>query len=151
MMGLQSRHGSVPRPDSRVLALALPLVATVRLALWLLPSAAIVRLVRRLATSPERSTPGRPSLGEIVRSVEASSRRVPRASCLTQAVTAQLLLHHYGYGSTLCVGVAKEENGSFRAHAWVERGGRIVIGGEASRRLVRLELTKPGTAAGVHT
>ena len=122
----------------------------VRLALWLLPSAAIVRLTRRLATGPERATPRRPSLGAIVGSVEASGRRVPRASCLTQAVAAQLLLHHYGYGSTLCVGVAKEANDAFRAHAWVEYEGRIIVGGEDSRRLVRLDL-KPGAAAGVHT
>lgn len=150
-MGLPTNRESVPRPEGRLLALTLPLVALVRLALWLLPSAVIVRLVRRLATGPERSTPGRPPLVAVVRSVEASSRRVPRASCLTQAVAAQLLLHHYGYGSTLCVGVAKEENGAFRAHAWVEHGGRIVIGGEESRHLVRLELMQSGTAAGVHT
>jgi hypothetical protein len=59
--------------------------------------------------------------------VRAVAARVPRASCLTQAVAASLLLRRYGHEATLRLGVARRDRG-LQAHAWVESGGRTVIG-----------------------
>lgn len=119
--------------------LAALVVALVRLALYLLPSRMTLDLLRRLADSPPRATPGsRPSAARLVASVERASRRVPHATCLTQAVAAKLLLRRFGYPGRLCVGVARDAGGSYRAHAWLEDGGRILIGGAASRAYARL-------------
>ena len=52
------------------------------------------------------------------------------ATCLTQAVAAQLLLVRSGHASEICVGVARDSPGAFRAHAWVELKGRVILGGE---------------------
>jgi hypothetical protein len=59
--------------------------------------------------------------------VRLASRYVPRATCLTQALTAQMLLGWAGLNSRLHIGVRLD--GKFEAHAWVEGPGRIVVGG----------------------
>lgn len=64
--------------------------------------------------------------------VTMASRCVPQATCLTQAIAAQLLLAWRGYPTHLRIGVAKGEGERFRAHAWVESHGRVIIGGSES-------------------
>jgi len=123
-----------------------PLVVAVRLALWLLPSSIVVRLVRRLSVDRrvDRATP-LIGLTTIVWAVEAVSARVPRATCLTQAISAKLLLRWSGLRSELCLGVACSAAGVLRAHAWLEREGRTIIGGTTARSRARLpELHKSG-------
>ena len=63
--------------------------------------------------------------------VQVASRYVPRATCLTQALTAQALLGFGGIPTSVRIGVAKEAGG-FEAHAWVESGGKILMGGTES-------------------
>ena len=119
--------------------LTIPLIVTVRVALWLLPSSVIVRFVRRISVSApvDRSRP-RFDLTTIIWAVEAVSARVPRATCLTQAISAKLLLRWSGLQSDLCLGVACSVNGALRAHAWLEREGRTILGGTVARNMVRL-------------
>lgn len=118
---------------------ALPVVATVRLALWVLPSPTILRFVRRLALASHAET-GHPRVPAslIAWAVEAVSRRVPGATCLTQALAAKLLLRCFGQDAQLCLGVARASHGTFRAHAWLERNGRPLLGGAGIQSLVRL-------------
>jgi hypothetical protein len=49
-------------------------------------------------------------------------------SCLTEALTVQLLFWRRGYPADLRIGVAKQQNGKLIAHAWVESDGKVVIG-----------------------
>ncbi len=70
--------------------------------------------------------------------VQAVSRRIPAATCLTQAIAARLLLLGSGHDTELCIGVARDATGSFRAHAWLEREGRIIIGGDESLTFKRM-------------
>ena len=60
----------------------------------------------------------------------AALRRWPadRATCLPQAVTAEALLMWGGRPVELRIGVIKTDHGSLVAHAWVESGGRVVVG-----------------------
>lgn len=60
--------------------------------------------------------------------ISAAARRVPRASCLTQALAGTLLLAVHGHAATLRVGVAKDPDGRLQAHAWVESEGRTILG-----------------------
>lgn len=62
--------------------------------------------------------------------ITRAARFVPVASCLTQALSLQVMLGRRGLGSRLCIGVRKGKNKDFEAHAWVERDGRVLIGGE---------------------
>jgi hypothetical protein len=131
------RLAALRAPERRMLALALPLVIAVRLLLWILPSPIIVRWVRRVAGGTAGTRMPSAPIVTVIWAIDAVSRRVPGASCLTQAVAAQLLLHRQGYDSKLCLGVAGT-NARFTAHAWVERRGRVLIGGEGATGLTRL-------------
>ena len=73
-------------------------------------------------------------------SVRRVSRYVPAATCLTQALATQFLLTRQGQVSSLRIGVTKTEAGEFKAHAWLESEGKIIIGGvEGSRRYTVLQ------------
>lgn len=52
--------------------------------------------------------------------------------CLTQALVAQRLLRQKGYDTVLRLGVTKDGK-ELLAHAWLERDGQVVIGGNASQ------------------
>lgn len=129
---------SVTSAEWRLLRIALPLVVAIRLALWLLPSRVLIAHARSIAARPPLRDPGAAEPSLIAWAVTASARRVPRASCLTQALAAQLLLLRHGHRAELCVGVARDASGGFRAHAWIECGGRILVGGDTSAAFTRL-------------
>lgn len=119
--------------------LAFPLVVAVRLALCALPSRVILRLVRHFESSKTAdATDALIPVSTMLWAVEAASRRIPRASCLTQAIAAKLLLQAFGRDARLCLGVARTGEGALRAHAWLERDGRPVLGGAGVQSLVRL-------------
>jgi hypothetical protein len=65
---------------------------------------------------------------KVASSIRRASRYVPAASCLTQAMAAQILLARRGQISTLSIGVTKGDGGELKAHAWVESKGRVIIG-----------------------
>ena len=103
---------------------ALAIVVPVRVALWVLP----FRTVHRVVASRARRPAGRYSMQQIVWAIGAASRRVPRATCLTQAFAAALMLAANGHEATLRVGVAKDDDGRLRAHAWIESNGETILG-----------------------
>ncbi|MEP0548316.1 MAG: lasso peptide biosynthesis B2 protein [Rhodothermales bacterium] len=122
--------------DRVLLVRAFVLVSAVRIGLWVLP----YRTVHRLAdcpVAPRAMTPDeeRRSLRRIIGAVEAMSRRLLGTKpCLTQALAAQRILRQEGMDSTLRIGVAKDGQ-ELLAHAWLERGTRVLIGGGHSPRL----------------
>jgi hypothetical protein len=60
--------------------------------------------------------------------IAAARRVVPAATCLPQALAAEVLLAHNGHPAELRLGVLKTGTGSIQAHAWVESEGRVVVG-----------------------
>ena len=104
---------------------ATALVGGVRIALWLLPFSWILRALQARSGSVHRDQAGR-SASEVAWAVSKAARVVPGATCLPQAIAAQLLLMRAGLESRLIVGVSR--TAGFRAHAWVETGGTILIG-----------------------
>lgn len=72
-----------------------------------------------------------PEEQRLLRAVESVTRRLlPRRPCLTQALTARLLLARRGARpTTLQIGVARGADEAFGAHAWLERDGTVLIGG----------------------
>jgi hypothetical protein len=64
------------------------------------------------------------------RAVHRVARVIPRATCLTQALATLWMLAGRGYTGTLRVGVKPGSDGGLLAHAWVEHGTRIIIGGD---------------------
>ena len=123
-----SRLLRTPPIRRRALMRAFVVVVGVRAALYVVPARSLLRRVERSRVRP-RSVPDDPrEIAGITSAVEAASRRVPRATCLTQALAARLLLHRAGYPSTLKIGVGRDGHRQFVAHAWVECRGAVVIG-----------------------
>lgn len=125
--------------EQKLLVSTMLLLAVVRACLWLVP----FRILRKLLPKPKAGQVGsletnRLSMDQLTWAVTASSRYVPKATCLTQALAMQVMLARHGYPSRLRIGVVKGEEGRLEAHAWVESEGRVVIGGSGLERFVPL-------------
>ncbi len=115
--------------DRQLLVLAGVLLSMVRVGLWRLPFRSILQLVRRTAKLRLPSALlARTTDEQMVWAVRATSRYVPDATCLTQALVTQILFALRGRESQLRIGVAKDSQGRLEAHAWVECEGRVLIG-----------------------
>jgi hypothetical protein len=113
--------------DFRLLTAATAATLAIRIALWMLPFRVVRAAAARLIVPRCDISDPRPAVERIVWSVNVASRFIPRASCLTQSLAAQILLARHGYPAELRLGVARE-GARFDAHAWVESDGRVVIG-----------------------
>ena len=134
MMRRLKRFATLASQDRILFLRALLLVSAIRAGLCLLP----FRVVQRLTARACRDAAAIQPAGLYVWAVRAASRCVPGASCLTQALAAQVLLARSGYDSRIEIGVTKDEQRRFRAHAWVVCGNEIVIGGAEVDRYVPL-------------
>ncbi len=102
-------------------------VTIVRVALTFLPFRRVLRLplvLYRPAGGMLKAVVGN-SIPDVV---QAAASLVPGATCLTQALTAQLLFAQRGVVTSLRIGVAHGAHGKLDAHAWLEHGGSVVIG-----------------------
>lgn len=132
---------------------ALREVAWVRVALWRWPYARVRAQLQHRRNRTRRVVPivvdGRDlarDAAALAWAVRAAARRVPHASCLTQALALDTLLAMAGQGGEVRLGVARRNDGSFEAHAWVEHEGRILIGGLPD--LDRFSVLPSGAAPG---
>jgi len=118
-------------PSERGLVIgALFHLAAIRIGLWALP---LQQLIKRLPPMAVARDDGRASNAlpaeRIAWAIRAVSRYLPgTGNCLAQSLTAQTMLARRGYSSQLRIGVAKDDSGRLKAHAWVECEGKIVIG-----------------------
>jgi len=131
---------SRPVGDWWMLARALVLTILVRAALplWSLRrvTTALKRIARRLPRTGRATMAYRRQAAWAAHAVGA--RLLPKRPCLTQALVLQYLLLRRGDAlAELHIGVAKGEDGELLAHAWIERGGRVLIGGSTSPRTYR--------------
>ena len=134
---------ALPTSDQRLLLRAALWLGLVRASLWVLP---FQNLLDRL-TSPgpgrESSPPALGAADRIGWAVLTASRYVPGArSCLPRALAAAVLLRRAGLPAQVRVGGAHGEDGSPEAHAWVECGGQVVIGGSELERYTLISALK---------
>ena len=114
---------------------ALVLVVGIRIGLSLMPFPRFQTLLATFRASigmsrVSVSTPPTPSTQQLAWAVRTVSTYVPKVTCLTQALAAQVLLEQHGYPTIVRIGVtnASEKGNSFQAHAWLESNGKMVIG-----------------------
>jgi hypothetical protein len=127
--GMVARFRALPLADRRLFLEALPIVWVTRLGLWLVPFRILQDVALRLAKA-RRGAP-EPAPGDAERvgwAVSSAARFAPRATCLTQALAAEALLRRRGHPVDVRLGVAREDDGRFLAHAWVVSHGRVVVG-----------------------
>jgi Transglutaminase-like superfamily len=94
----------------------------------------VTRLVGRAGGSPQPATPSPRDqrwAGLITRQVDRAAARTPwRSECYPQAVAARLELIAARVPHTVFFGLRRDENRELVAHAWVQIGDRVVIGGD---------------------
>jgi hypothetical protein len=138
---------SLRSSDCHLLVSTALLLGAIRVGLRLLPFRTLQRVVNKLAQPPAGLRRiNQSSVDRLVWAVTVSGRYVPRATCLTQALVAQVLLGRHGHQTQLRVGVARGDEGQLEAHAWLESEGKVVVGGgELSRYalLPGIERQKP--------
>jgi len=138
------RRLKLRRPADPVLLLrASLLVAAIRLGLTTLP----FRLVRRVAHKVSvprglHAGDGPVDVHRIGRAVERVSRFIPGATCLTQALSASILLAWYGADASVHIGVARDSEQKLTAHAWVTSRGSVIVGGSDLGRFQPLVIMK---------
>lgn len=104
------------------------LVAVVRAALWIISFERLRSWVGAYDRIPfSLPVPRDIRVERLVWAVRAASRRIPGASCLTQSVALRCLLARAGYDSRILIGVAKDSESGFHAHAWVDHDGRPLL------------------------
>ena len=82
---------------------------------------------------PARGPGDRERLDRLSHLVSRASHFVPGATCLTQALTLKWMLMRRRVACQLRIGVAKDADGIFKAHAWLETASqRVLIGGNLS-------------------
>ena len=120
------KFGRLSARERLLVVRVIALLVLVRIALWKLPFCRVQRLA---AWAGKRvSYRSKPTAEQLASLVSVGSEYVPRASCLTQALVAQAVLSRYGYEPILKIGVARDANSGFEAHAWIECDGEVVIG-----------------------
>ena len=141
--------------DRRLLVTAVLLLGAIRLGLWLLPFQTMMRLLTKMtrhatnasvlgasvAIDAIDATDARRGMhpDRVVWAVVVASRYVPMSTCLTQALTTQVLLARRGFPAHLHIGVAKKgAEARFGARAWVESQGKVLIGGSEPGRYTHL-------------
>jgi hypothetical protein len=106
------------------------LLLAIRVLLRILPFKTTLRLIDALSALPPEKTPFDPERARrIASAVGAMAERLPGTRCLPQALAARCLLGWYRLPCRLQIGVAKTETGTLEAHAWVESGGAVLVGG----------------------
>jgi len=101
------------------------LTLLIRICLYILPFSKIYPISIKLSKiHVNRKNPKK--VRDIIWSIKISASYIPRASCLVQAISAQILMKHYNHDSILKIGVSKSD--SFEAHAWLEMDKKIILG-----------------------
>lgn len=128
-MGRMRRFLRLSPWERRLLLRSALLLGGIRLGLSLLSFERLQGLLSRLRQPGAAPRPDPHSLERITWAVEAASRWVPAATCLTRALAAQVLFSQHHCPTELRIGVARNRAGALEAHAWLEAGqGKVVIG-----------------------
>lgn len=138
---LPVRYFHKPAAERGLLREALWLLALTRFKIAFLPFRVLHRSIRSVhehqqekpanKSSDDMSRTRKRQAQQIARTVLAVSRRLPwNATCLVQAASAKIMLNRRGVQGTLYLGVAKNSCGRLVPHAWLESGGKVLLGGD---------------------
>jgi hypothetical protein len=127
--------------EQRLLLETVFLLVTIRIGLSLFPFRTLHRFLTRISSVPDNPPNRDQACTETIAwAVATACRLVPKATCLTQALTVQFLLRKHGQRTRIRIGVARNGEGKFEAHAWAENQAGIAI---ANSDLGRYTLLPP--------
>src|SRR5271170_3918616 len=132
MIGGFRKFVRLSRADRRAVIEAATVCAVTKLLLVTMPYRIVDSLTAEISRGAgDRSLEfNREEIDRLIRAVNAAGRFIPGAkNCLVRAISAKVILGRRGYSTNVRFGVKKQEGGTIGAHAWLEGGGRVVIGG----------------------
>jgi len=117
----------LPAAEQFLLMNALLVVTVVRLRLALLPFRAGKSYCRQRKSQANASC----SPERVAWAVDQAGRFLGNATCLVRAISGQIMLARRGFSSRVSIGVttAEPRSAGLIAHAWLEFGGHILLGG----------------------
>jgi hypothetical protein len=120
-----------PLPERWILVRVSILLVLIRVALAFLPFRTISRFAQRMGQEkPDLHTDEDVSARRILWAINrAAGPILGDRACLTQALAGQVLLKRCGVSSKVRIGILKDGDGQFQAHAWLESEGQVLIGG----------------------
>jgi len=130
------------RSDRLLLLEAWLYLGAARAALLLVPFRRIAthlgqQLMAQNEAPPDLPPP--PAARNIAGAVETMSYHTPwESACLAQTIAGKFMLKQRGIPSRLYLGTKKDEAGNLTAHAWLQAGNEIVIGGAGHQTFVVL-------------
>jgi hypothetical protein len=105
-------------------------LSTARIMLLVLP---FPKIAERLSGEEDAAgeVPDSELLERIGYAVRAAAANVPwRSDCFPQSIAGWMLLRHYGYRSTIHLGVERSGEDELVGHAWLTSADTVVTGGE---------------------
>jgi len=121
-------HSFLKSREKYLLIKTLMLLWIVRIMLFILPFSVIQKIMDKFTVvSDDSNRSHKISMEKLTGAVNVMSRYTFKATCLTKALAAQILLAGYHYPSNIKIGVSKDE-GEFEAHAWLEANDEIILG-----------------------
>jgi Transglutaminase-like superfamily len=127
-MNKVSKFFRLPSYEKSLLIRSWILLGIIKLGLELLPFLTLKNLLMKMGPMLAEGN-GRFSEEKLAWAVGVSSKYLPKATCLVQALALHLLLQQAGHQSSLHIGVDNGIGGRLEAHAWVESQDRVLIGG----------------------
>lgn len=131
-MRLLSRFRSLAPADRQLFVETAFLLAAIRLALALVSFKTLQDLLMRCSRPGARRSDMSAPLpaARVSWAIRTASRYVPQTqNCLIQALAAWTVLSARRHPAVLRIGVSNGADQGFKAHAWVEYDGTVVIGG----------------------
>lgn len=107
-----------------MIAIVAALLIVLTIALKMLPYQQVSRWLPRSGATPVPAWRKR----QIAKIVARTSKVIPGATCLPQAMVGYILLAARGCEGRIRVGVLKEEGAPFRAHAMLVSGSDVLTG-----------------------
>jgi hypothetical protein len=145
MTGLRTRWRESPAQLLILLEAGL-LLLVARAALKIVPTARIVRWVRRPLRSLD-TTAGHGRLEQVQWAVTAFSRNAPiRLVCFPQALAMYAMLRRRRIASEVLYGAARLPDGRLAAHAWLRSQGRVWVGAGVAPDFTVLDVWKPSSS-----
>lgn len=120
--GRLGRFLRLPAGDMVLGAAAVVLLVLAVMALRLLPCR------RAMALFGARATGQRIAADRVAAAVRRGAAAVPAARCLAQGMAFIALARMAGAAGTLVIGARRADAGGLEAHAWIEDGGKAVLG-----------------------
>ncbi len=140
--------------DWRYLTIAVYELALARVRHACEPAQAIVTRLNEASQDSGPVSPSSAASADIARmawAIAAAASRVPwRSDCLLQVMAAARWLRRHDIPSTFRLGVAKDPDGTFRAHAWLTCAGQPVAGGDGAEFVPLIEPPQPDARKARH-